>query len=87
MKLSNFKEEIEVNKKLSVLILCCGSATGVFAKDEKSASLNEVNPITRYVNVCQQPGGNEKKFVLCDSKDKSCAQPEDRTVKHLATAK
>ncbi|WP_228705924.1 hypothetical protein [Acinetobacter baumannii] len=71
LKLSNFKEEIEVNKKLSVLILCCGSATGVFAKDEKSASLNEVNPITRYVNVCQQPGGNEKNSFFVTQKIKA----------------
>lgn len=80
-----------MKKVLCVFVLCCGSATGSFAKeekkDEKSASLNEVNPITRYVNVCQQVEGKDKKFVLCDSKDKSCAQPEDRTVKHLANAK
>jgi hypothetical protein len=80
-----------MKKLLCVSLLCCGSATGVFAKDEKkevkSASLNELNPITHYVNVCQQTEGKDKKFILCDSKDKSCTQPEERTTKHLAKAK
>lgn len=78
-----------MNKFICVLLVCCGSATNIYAKDEKSSSLNELNPITRYVNVCQQVQAEGKgwKFVLCDSKDKSCVQPKDRTIKHLATAK
>ena len=71
-----------------LLIVSCGSATNAFAKeDDKGKTLNELNPITRYVNVCQESEGKEKKFILCDSKDKSCVQPESRTTKHLATAK
>ncbi|VCX83520.1 hypothetical protein BANRA_04142 [Acinetobacter baumannii] len=41
-----------------LLLLCCGSATLAVAKEQKNEtkqqSMNEPNPITRYVNVLQR---------------------------------
>ncbi|ANC38862.1 hypothetical protein [Acinetobacter baumannii] len=73
-----------------LLPLCCGSATLAVAKEQKNEtkqqSMNEPNPITRYVNVLQKGEGRESKFVLCDPENKSCVQQE-RSEKHLAVAK
>ena len=54
-------------------------------KEQKNQSMNELNPITHYVNVCQQTDGKSSNFIMCDHKDKGCSV--DRTTKNLANAK
>jgi hypothetical protein len=80
-----------MNRFFFLLLLCCGSATLAVTKEQKNEtkqqSMNEPNPITRYVNnVLQKGEGRESKFVLCDPENKSCVQQE-RSEKHLAVAK